>query len=185
MQEYYFLYMINPFTLISTKKVYENPWISVREDSVIRPGGKEGIFGIIDMKDGVTVIAVDKENNIITTNEFAYAIDDYSLEVVSGGMDDGENPLDCAKRELEEETGYRAKEWIDLWYIDPFTSVIKSRNYIFLARGLQTTLAKPDEWEILNIWTLPYDEALKLALDSKISHWASVIAIIKSQKYLL
>lgn len=114
MQEYYFLYMINPFTLISTKKVYENPWISVREDSVIRPGGKEGIFGIIDMKDGVTVIAVDKENNIITTNEFAYAIDDYSLEVVSGGMDDGENPLDCAKRELEEETGYRAKEWIDL-----------------------------------------------------------------------
>ena len=80
--------MTNPFTRISTKKVYENPWLSVREDSVIRPGGKQGIFGIITMKAGVTVIAIDEENNVITTNEFAYAIDKHSLEVVSGGIDE-------------------------------------------------------------------------------------------------
>jgi NUDIX domain len=95
---------MNPFTLISTKKIYENPWIYVREDTVIRPGGKNGIFGIVTMKDGVTVIAIDDEKNIVTTNEFAYALDRHSLELVSGGIDDGESPLECAKRELKEET---------------------------------------------------------------------------------
>jgi 8-oxo-dGTP pyrophosphatase MutT (NUDIX family) len=96
--------MPNPFKLISTRKIYGNPWISVREDVVMRPGGKEGIFGIVTMKDGVTIIAVDHENNIITTNEFAYAMDNHSFEVVSGGIDSDESPLECAKRELKEET---------------------------------------------------------------------------------
>ena len=176
--------MTNPFTRISTKKVYENPWLSVREDNVIRPGGKQGIFGIITMKDWVTVIAIDEKNNIITTNEFAYAIDKHSLEVVSGGIDEWESPLDCAKRELKEETGYQADEWIDLWYIDPFTSVIQSRNFIYLAKKLRKTQENPDEWEILNVWKLPYEEALEYALTSKISHGASVVAILKAQKYL-
>ena len=128
---------MNPFTLISTKKVYENPWISVREDRVVRPGGKEGIFGVVTMNDGVTVIAIDHDDNVITTDEFAYALEKNSLEVVSGGMDHDESPLECAKRELKEETGYEAHEWIDLGYIDPFTSIIRSRNYIFLARDLK------------------------------------------------
>lgn len=175
---------MNPFALISTKKIYENPWISLREDTVIRPGWKEWIFGIVEMKDGVTVVALDENNNVITTNEFAYAMNDYSLEVVSGGMDDGETPLECAQRELEEEAGYQAEEWIDLWYIDPFTTVIKSRNYMFLAKKLRKTQEKPDEWEILNIWMIPYHEVLQLAIKSKISHWASVVAILKAQKYI-
>ena len=129
---------MNPFTLISTKKVYENPWISVREDRVVRPGGKEGIFGVVTMNHGVTVIAIDHDDNVITTDEFAYALEKNSFEVVSGGMDHDESPLECAKRELKEETGYEATEWIDLGYIDPFTSIIRSRNYIFLARDLRS-----------------------------------------------
>ena len=129
---------MNPFTLISTKKVYENRWISVREDRVVRPGGKEGIFGVVTMNHGVTVIAIDHDDNVITTDEFAYALEKNSFEVVSGGMDHDESPLECAKRELKEETGYEATEWIDLGYIDPFTSIIRSRNYIFLARDLRS-----------------------------------------------
>lgn len=175
---------MNPFRHISTKEIYKNPWIDVREDTVIRPGGKHGIFGIVTMKDGVTVIAVDSDNNIITTNEFAYAIDQYSLELISGGIDGDESPLECAKRELEEETWYKAQEWIDLGYIDPFTAVIKSRNYIYLAKNLEKTKENPDEWEVLNVWKISYKEALELVMNSKISHWASVAAILKAQKYL-
>ena len=66
------------------------------------------------MNDGVTVIAIDHEDTIITTNEFAYALEKNSFEVVSGRIDNNESPLECAKRELKEETGYEANEWIDL-----------------------------------------------------------------------
>ena len=177
--------MNNPFTLISTKHIYDNPWIAVREDTVIRPWGKEGIFGIVTMQDGVTIIAVDNANNVITTNEFAYAIHSYSLEWVSGGIDHDESPLECAKRELKEETGYEANEWIDLGYIDPFTSIIRARNILFLARDLKLWSMNPDEWEILNVGKIAYKKALEMVMNSEISHWASVVAILKAQKYII
>lgn len=176
--------MTNPFTLISTHEVYSNPWIQVREDSVIRPGWGSGVFGIVNMKDGVTVIALDEEENIITTNEFAYALDKYSLELVSGWMDTGETPLDCAKRELAEETWYIADEWMDLGFIDPFTTVIRSRNYIFLARSLRYTKPNPDEGEILNVSKIPFQKALEMVMNSEITHGASVVAILKAQQYI-
>ena len=89
------------------------------------------------MNDGVTVIAVDSEDTIITTDEFAYALEKNSFEVVSGGINHDESTLECAKRELKEETGYEATKWIDLGYIDPFTSIIRARNILFLARDLK------------------------------------------------
>lgn len=76
--------MKNPFTLISSREVYKNPWIQVREDSVIRPGGREGIFGIVTVKDGSTVIALDDDNNVYITNEFHYAIAEQKIELISG-----------------------------------------------------------------------------------------------------
>lgn len=136
------------------------------------------------MKDGVTVVALDDKENIITTNEYAYALKDFSFEVISGWMDDKETPLECAKRELKEETGYEADEWIDLWYIDPFTSIVRSRNYLFLARKLSSWIPSPDEGEVLNIWKIPYSQALEMVMNSEITHAGSVVAILKTQKYL-
>ena len=136
------------------------------------------------MNDGVTVIAVDSEDTIITTDEFAYALEKNSFEVVSGGINPDESPLECAKRELKEETGYEATEWIDLGYIDPFTSIIRARNYIFLARDLKLWSMNPDEWEILNVGKIAYKKALEMAINSEITHWASVVAILKAQTYI-
>lgn len=175
---------MNPFTLISTKKVYENPWISVREDSVTRPGGKQGIFGVMTMKNGCTVLAIDENKNIYITKEFHYAIKQESIELISGGIDENESPLDCAKRELEEEAGLMANEWINLGYIDPFTTVVNSRNYLYLAKKLRNGTARPDEGEIVNLDTIQYSKALEMVMNSEITHGASVAAILKAQQYI-
>jgi hypothetical protein len=175
---------MNPFTLISTKKVYENPWISVREDSVIRPGWKDWIFGIVTMNNGCSVLAIDDDSNIFITTEYHYGISDYSVELISWWINPWESPLDCAKRELEEEAGIVASEWIDLWYIDPFTTVVNSKNYLFLARKLKNTKSNPDEWEVVNLSKLSYEDALRKALNSEITHWASVVSILKAEKYI-
>jgi 8-oxo-dGTP pyrophosphatase MutT (NUDIX family) len=176
--------MSNPFKLISSRKVYENPWISVREDSVIRPGWKEGIFWIVTVKEWSTVIALDNENNIYVTDEYHYAIAEKKVELISGWRDNDESFLECAKRELEEEAGLIAEEWIALWYIDPFSGIITSRNYIFLARNLHKTNEHPDEGELVNISTIPFALALKMVESGEITHWASVVAILKAEKYI-
>src|SRR3989338_10662642 len=102
-----------PWTAIDSKIIYKNPWIVVREDIVIRPDNKKGVFGVVKMKAGVSILPLDGENNVYLTQEYHYAVERITIEAISGGIDDKEHKLDTAKRELKEETGILADEWID------------------------------------------------------------------------
>jgi hypothetical protein len=92
-----------PYEILGSKEVYKNPWMQVWEDKVIRPDGKEGIFGVIDYVDGVAVVSLDEEMNIYLIKEFRYGCKQESLELPCGAIDAGETPLEGAKRELKEE----------------------------------------------------------------------------------
>jgi ADP-ribose pyrophosphatase len=174
----------SPFRLLSSKGVYQNPWMSVREDRVIRPDGAEGIFGVVTMKAGSSVLAVDDDLQVFLTREYCYALQRESLEAVSGAMEGQEQPLAAAKRELAEEIGLVAREWIDLGWIDPFTTVISSPNYMFLALGLTPTPRKLDAGEVLDVVKMPFAEALDLVMAGKITHGASCVLILKAQALL-
>src|SRR2546422_856361 len=126
-----------PFKVVDTRVVFETPWLHVREDSVIRPGGTPGKFGIVTMRHGSSVLPIEEDGTVYLAREFKYAIGRESVEVFSGGFEDGEEPLDAAKRELQEELEMTANEWIAAGCLDPFTTVINSPNYMFIARGLQ------------------------------------------------
>ena len=128
-----------PWKIKSSVVKYENPWIEVREDQVIRPDGKDGLFGVVTMKSGASILALDDEGYVYLTEEFRYALGRISVEVVSGALDDGENLLQAAQRELKEEAGIEAEEWIDLGIVNPFTSIIDSPANIYLARKLRVT----------------------------------------------
>ncbi len=176
---------INPFKLKTTKVVYENPWMKVHEDAVVRPGGKDGIFGVVDMRDGVTVIALDKENNVYLTREYAYAVARHSLECISGGIDKGETVLETAQRELQEEIGGVSKDWIDLGNIDPFTSVIKSVNHLYLAKNVVVEYVQnTDEGEVIEVIKMPFSEVYAKVRTGEITHGASVVAILKTHVLL-
>ena len=170
----------NPFKILSSEAKYVNPWIQVREDRVIRPDNREWIFGIVTMIDGVTVLAYDNEGNIFLSQEYKYGLGWNSIELISWGIDNKETLLECAQRELEEETWLCANNWTYMWYIDPFTTVIKSRNHLFLARDLVPGVPHPDGWEILEINKVSFTDALKMVSDNQISHGASVAAILKA-----
>ncbi len=170
----------NPFKLISTEIKYQNRWISVREDKVIRPGGSEGIFGIVTMLPGSTVLAINDKKQIILTREFKYGADQYSSEVISGGISEGETPLDAAKRELEEEVGYTAEKWIDAGVVNPFPTVVNSPNYMFIAMNLVKSTENPDEGEVITHRWIALDEAYKMVLSSEIIHAASAMLIYRA-----
>ena len=174
----------NPFKLLSSTNKYENPWISVREDKVIRPGGKEGIFGIIEMVAGASVLPVDDDGDVLLIKEYKYAVARETIEVISGGIDKDETPLEAAKRELREEAGVEAKEWVELGAVDPFTTIVNSSNHLFLAKGLDHFEPQPDEGEILERIKVSFKEALAMVEKGEITHSASCVLILKAKAYI-
>jgi ADP-ribose pyrophosphatase len=173
-----------PFEFLSRKTVYDNPWLRVCEDKVIRPGGGEGYFGVVHMKAGSTVLAISDDGDAYLVKEYKYAVERESLELMSGGLEDEETPLEAARRELKEELGLEAREWIDLGVVDPFTSLINSPNYLFLALGVEEGEPNRDETEVLEVLKVPFAEAVRMVMLSEIRHGASCVLILKAQTYL-
>lgn len=173
-----------PWTINSSEIKYKNPWIEVVEDQVIRPDGKPGIFGVVNMQAGVSVLAMDGEGNVYLTKEFRYGLQQDSVEVVSGGIDEGETPRKAAERELKEEIGAVSSDWTDLGLLNPFTSVVKSPAHLFLARNLVFGENEREGTEQITLFKVPFTEAVRMVMESEITHGQSCVLILKAARYL-
>jgi ADP-ribose pyrophosphatase len=169
-----------PWTVLDSAEVYQDPWLSVRKDDVIRPDGKPGTHSVVTIKPGVSVLAMDDDGNVYLTREFHYAVDRVTLETVSGGIEPGENALTSGQRELQEEIGIVANEWIDLGTCDPFTASIFSPTKIYLARELRFVDDQPEGTEIIERVKMPLDEAVQNVMQSNITHAPSCTLILKA-----
>ena len=167
-----------PFEVTSTKIVYQNPWIKVTEDEIIRPNGEKGIFGVIDAGAGVTVVALDQNNDVYVIREFHYAIETNDYILPSGGIHKGEEPLDAAKRELEEEAGVKAKKWTFLGKYNPLPMILNSASYFFLAEELEEGEQGEEEKDLIKIEKLPLEKVIKMAETGELNHSGSVISIL-------
>lgn len=173
-----------PWQIKSSIEKYKNPWITVREDQVIRPDGSDGIFGVIEIVPGVSVLPLDEHGYAYLTDEFHYANGKNGLETVSGAIEYGEEPLQTAKRELLEELGIEAEEWINLGRIDPFTTTVYSPAQQYLARALRFQKARPEGTENITMIKISLEEAKKKVMTSAITHGPSALLILKTAAYL-
>lgn len=168
-----------PFKVTGSKQIYKNNWISVREDSVIRPGGERGIFGVVEASHGSTILALTSDNQVYLVKEYHYAQGKKNLELPSGGGDAGETPLSAAKRELHEETGISAKKWTELGFIEPLTVFLNSPNYLFLAENLEVGEPHNEEKDLIEVVKLPFKKVLDMVMKGEITHSATVAATLK------
>ena len=173
-----------PWQILSRREVYRDPWIDVTRDEVLRPDGHPGSHCIVRLKAGVSVLAVDDAGIAHLTEEFHYAVGRNTLEVVSGGIDEGESPAEAARRELQEELGITAAEWIDLGTCDPITSVVTSPTRLYLARNLTFGATAPEGTEQIHRREVPFETAVQMALDGRISHAPSALLILKARVQL-
>jgi 8-oxo-dGTP pyrophosphatase MutT (NUDIX family) len=128
----------NPWQTLSKKVVYKSPWMVVREDKVITPGGTHGIYSVIEGGDGVIVIAETDDQKIHLIESYCYPLQDWNWELPTGGMSAGETPLECAKKELREEVGLTAERWTELGKVrSSFNGSMNDRQHIFLAQAVR------------------------------------------------
>ncbi|MFA6437400.1 MAG: NUDIX hydrolase [Candidatus Paceibacterota bacterium] len=173
-----------PWTIKTSQIKYKNPWITVREDKVVQPSGKSGIFGTVTLQKGISVLPLDDQGFVYLTQEFHYASGKNSLETVSGAVENTETYLDAAKRELKEELGVEAREWINLGRVDPLTTTVKAPAQIFLAKDLAFKDSQQDETELIKMVKVKLDKAVDMVIKSKITHAQSCVLILKAKLYL-
>lgn len=169
----------NPWKCKSTQIIYENPWIKVEEDQVIRPNGSEGIYGKVQFKNkALGIIPLDDQLNTWLVGQFRYTLNEYSWEIPMGGVPLDENTLEGAKRELQEETGLTAKKWTNLMKIHTSNSVTDEYGYVYLAEELTQGETNWDETEELIIKKLPLKEAIDMVTNGEITDSLSVAGLL-------
>jgi len=170
----------NPWQTVSTRVVYDNPWIRVREDQVTRPDGKPGIYGAVHYKNlAIGIVAVDDEGYIQLVGQFRYVMNEYSWEIPEGGCAQGEDPLEAAQRELLEETGFQARNWKLGGKADLSNSVSDEHALWYLATGLIEGKAQPDGTEVLQHRRVSLAEALGMVDAHEITDALSIIALLQ------
>ena len=177
--------MENPWKTHSSKEIYTNPWITLTEHNVTNPGGGESLYGKVHYKNlALGIIPLDDEMNTWLVGQYRYTIDEYSWEIPMGGGPLGIEKLESAKRELKEETGLIAQKWTEITKIHTSNSVTDEVGYAFLAEELTEGETEFEETEQLEIWKLPFSQAIQLCDDGKITDSLSVAAIYRLARIL-
>ena len=153
-------------TVLSSEVVYQGPLFRVHHDTVLEPDGRQNEREVIRHNGSVVILALDNSKSkkdpwIVMERQYRHAANQYLWELPAGKIDEGEEALDGAKRELAEETGYRAKKWRPLveYYASP--GFLGESMQVFLAEGLEAGEARPEEDEQIELRLVKLSELLE------------------------
>ena len=170
----------NPWKTLSSRTAYENAWLRVREDQVTRPDGKPGIYGVVEIRPSVGVVALNGRDEIVLVGQWRYALNRYSWEIPRGGSRVDETDMQrAAERELAEEAGVLAAHWQAMGTVDVGNGVLDDVQSLYVATGLTATDTNFDAEEDISIVWKPFDDAIKMAMDGTITEVCSIAAILR------
>ena len=163
---------------------YENQWIRVREDEVVRPDGTDGLYGVVEVRQpAVFVVALTEADEVVLITVDRHTTG-RSVEVPAGGTD-GEDPLAAAQRELLEETGYTAADWAQVGSMHALNGVCVAPELVFLARGLTLSDATGHHEEgISDVRTVPFGEVVAMVGSGEITDGETVAALMYAAVHL-
>ena len=160
--------------------VYENPWIKVSHEEVLTPKGTDGIYGVVHFKNtAIGILPIDDEGNTWLVKQSRYSLNQYTWEIPEGGCPHGEEPLDAAKRELEEEVGLKARHWEQLMTLHLSDSVTDEFCVIFVARDLFSGTQQLEASEDIEYKKLPLVDAIEMVKSGEITDAISVAALLR------
>lgn len=168
-----------PWRTISSRPIYENPWIRLREDIAALPNGHTTLYSVVTMGEAIGVLPFIDADHVILVRQYRYVFQEaHRWEIPTGGLHKGEDRLAGARRELQEEIGYTAErlDWISTFYSSK--SVCEETCHLYIGRDLQQATLPPDATEEIEVAVFPFIDVLDMVRRSEIRDAMSVIAIL-------
>lgn len=167
-----------------SRRVYSGRIIDLDVESVTLPNGTELEIEIIRHPGGAAVVALNDETQVCLLHQYRHVAGGYLWELPAGKIDDEEPPLETARRELADEAGVLAAQWQDLGNIASSPGVFAEVVHLYLARQLKLTNAKPEADEVLEVHWIPFDQALRWAVNGKIRDAKSLIGLFRANEII-
>jgi ADP-ribose pyrophosphatase len=169
---------------IDSTLIYDGSFISLKVDKVLLPNGNISQRAIVLHSGAAVVVPVDDENNVIFVKQFRKPIEKVIIELPAGKLDKDENPLECAKRELEEETGYKASELIKLTEIYTTPGFSNEVIHVYLATGLFKGEVHTDADEFVEVLKIKMNDAILMVKKGEIRDAKTIIGLLLANMYL-
>jgi ADP-ribose pyrophosphatase len=167
-----------PWKTLSTKPIYQNRWLSLREDLVEMPDGRTTIYGVVSCGDCVGILPFLDPDTVLLIRQYRYVAGRPTWEMPTGGVHAGESLEDAAQRELGEETGYRAERLTRVSTYHTSKSVMDETAHLFGAGGLTRLSLSPDETEFIEVRPFPFDQVQGMVLSGEIVDSMTIIAVL-------
>jgi len=167
-----------PWRTLSSRPVYSNKWISVREDMVAMPDGRTTVYGVVSCGHCVGVLPFVDSDTVLLVRQYRYVAGRPTWEMPTGGVHQGETLEQAAQRELAEETGHRARHLRPVSTYHTSKSVVDETAHLFLADGLERAATAPDETEFIDVSPFPFDTVLRMVLEGEIVDSMTVVAVL-------
>ncbi len=164
---------------VEKNRLFDGKVIKLNVDKVKLENGEIAVREVIRHSGGAAVLAVDENNDLFFVRQYRYACEEEMLEIPAGKLNEGEDPLECAKRELLEETGLKAETWEAVGVFRPSPGYTDEKLYVYIARNLTLGKQNLDEDEFLDVVKLNATKAIKKVENGEITDAKSVIAIYK------
>jgi len=166
------------------RNVFRGRVLTLNLEQVRLPNGKVAELEIAHHPGGAAVVAIDAEGRVCLLRQFRHAAGGWLTELPAGKLDGGEPPLECARRELAEEAGVRARRWEKLGEFYSSPGVLTEVIHLFLAHDLEPADASPEEHEVLEASWVPVQEAMDLAASGRLQDAKSVIGLLWARERL-
>lgn len=149
---------------IESEYIIQRPWLTARRDKVRLPNGVENDeYYVLEYPDWVNVIAITSEGQFVMERQYRHGLRQTCFEIVAGVIEKGETPLDAARRELQEETGYAGGEWRELMVLSPNSSTVTNLTYCYIATGVEKISEQNlDRTEDIEVYALSEEEVRRL-----------------------
>lgn len=169
---------------IKSNLVFEGKMINLRVDTVQLPGEKYATREIVDHPGAVAVVPINNQGKIVMVKQYRKAFEKFLLEIPAGKLEKNEEPSLCAKRELQEETGFMAKNINHLLTMYSTPGFSNEVIHVFLARDLQEGSANPDEDEYISVESFSLGELLKMIFNGTIKDSKTIAGILAAKEFL-
>lgn len=172
-----------PWTTLSSRHIYQNPWISLREDVAQLPNGRTTLYGVVNIGEAVGVLPFVDGDRVLLVRQYRYVFEEgHRWEIPTGGMKPGEAREDAARRELQEEIGYTAGrlEWISTFYSSK--SVCYEVCHLYIGSGLAPAALPPDDTEFIETGVFSFRNVLEMVHASEIRDAMTVIAVLHAAR---